>query len=297
MTGGTGFIGQALVKALIARGDEAVVVTRAVPDASRQITGAKYVTWEDALVPARIGRIDAIVNLAGESINQRWTASSKQRIVQSRVHAAAESAKIAQAQPTKPKVVVNASGISVYGPSNHEVFDESGRPGTDFLSGVVTQWEAAADRIPAERLVKLRIGLVVDAEGGAFPLMALPYKMFVGGKVGSGKQWLPWIHLDDMVRLVLFSLDTDCLSGPVNACAPEAVTNEQFGRAIAQAFRRPHWMPVPSFALRTLFGEMSTLLLEGQHAVPRRAMNAGFQFRYPSAAEAMQAIARKSSKS
>jgi len=294
VTGGTGFIGQALVKALTARGDEAIVVTRSVPEASRRYNGVKYATWEEAAAADRIGRVDAIVNLAGESINQRWTAASKRRIVQSRLQATDNAAAIAAAQPDRPKVVVNASGISVYGPSDHEVFDESGRPGNDFLSDVVTQWEAAADRIPAVRLVKLRIGLVVHDSGGAFPLMALPYKLFVGGKVGSGKQWLPWIHLDDMVRLLLFCLDTDSLSGPVNACAPEAVTNEQFGRAIARAFGRPHWFPVPAFVFRTLFGEMSSLLLEGQHAVPRRAVEAGFQFRYPTAIEALQEISSKS---
>ncbi|WP_307719386.1 TIGR01777 family oxidoreductase [Paenibacillus xylaniclasticus] len=291
VAGGTGFIGQALVKALLARGDEPIVVTRTIPESSRRQHGVQYITWDDADNADRIGRVDAIVNLAGESINQRWTAAGKQRIVQSRIIAAEGAAAIAAAQPTLPRAVVHASGISVYGPSDHRVFDESSPPGTGFLSDVVQQWEAAADLIPTRRIVKLRIGLVIHSSGGAFPLMALPYKLFIGGRVGSGKQWLPWIHLDDMVRLLLFCLDTESLSGPVNACAPGAVTNEQFGRAIARAFRRPHWLPVPAFAIRTLFGEMSSLLLEGQQAVPRRAVEAGFQFRYSSVDEAMQAIA------
>jgi uncharacterized protein len=296
VTGGTGYIGSALVDALVARGDEVVIITRRVPPAVKQRPDAAYATWEEAAVPGVIGRVDAVVNLAGESINQRWNAAGKARIVESRVRAAAGTAALIAAQPVKPRVVIQASGISIYGSSETSVFDETSdpKPGADdFLAQVVLKWEEAAKAIDADRVVKLRIGVVIDGRGGAFPLMALPYKLFVGGRIGSGRQWLPWIHLEDMVRLILFSLDTDGLSGVINACAPEAVTNDQFGRAIARAFRRPHWFPLPSIVFQTAFGEMSALLLKGQHVVPRRALEAGFTYRYPTVNEALQAIAQQ----
>lgn len=296
VTGGTGYIGNALVDALIARGDEAVIITRRVPSSDKQRPDAAYSTWDEAAKPGVIGQLDAIVNLAGESINQRWTAAGKSRIIESRVRAAAGTAAIIAAQPEKPHVVVQASGISVYGSSETAVFDENSDPKPspdDFLGQVVIKWEEAAKAIVADRIVKLRIGVVIDGNGGAFPLMALPYKLFVGGRIGSGRQWLPWIHLEDMVRLILFSLDTESLSGAVNACAPEAATNDQFGRAIARAFKRPHWFPLPAFVFQSTFGEMSSLLLKGQNVVPRRALEAGFQYRYPTVDEALQAIAQQ----
>lgn len=297
VTGGTGYIGNGLVDALVARGDEVVIITRRVPQIEKQRPDAAYATWEEAAVPGQIGHVDAIVNLAGESINQRWTSASKARIIASRERAAAGTASLIAAQHEKPRVVVQASGISVYGSYETGVFDETSVPqpsADDFLAQVVLKWEEAAKAIEAERVVKLRIGVVIDGKGGAFPLMALPYKLFVGGRIGSGRQWLPWIHLEDMVRLILFSLDTEGLSGTVNACAPEAVTNEQFGRAIARAFKRPHWFPLPAFLFKTALGEMSALLLKGQNVVPRRALEAGFRYRYPTVEEAMQAIAQQS---
>ncbi|EFM11748.1 protein of unknown function DUF1731 [Paenibacillus curdlanolyticus YK9] len=293
ITGGTGFIGQALVQALVARGDEVIVLTRAIPQATKQQDHVSYLTWEEAADPVRLGTLDAIVNLAGETISRRWTTEGKQQILHSRLQAASNVAAIAAAQPVRPHVVVNASGISVYGSTDERIVDESSPPGQDFLSDVVVQWEAAADRIPADRIVKLRTGVVLDAAGKAFSLMALPYKLFVGGKVGSGKQWLSWIHREDMVRLILFSLDHEQLSGPINACAPQPVTNDEFGRALGKAYHRPHWLPVPAFAFRILFGEMSSLLLEGQRALPKQATQAGFVFRYPAIHEALAAIAQK----
>lgn len=297
VTGGTGYIGNALIDALVDRGDEVVIITRRVPSIEKQRPDAAYATWDEAASPGQIGHVDAVVNLAGESINQRWTAAAKARIVDSRVRAAAGTAALIAAQHEKPRVVVQASGISVYGSSETGVFDETSHPqpsADDFLAQTVLRWEEAAQAIHAERVVSLRIGVVIDGKGGAFPLMALPYKLFVGGRIGSGRQWLPWIHLEDMVGLILFSLDNEAISGAVNACAPEAVTNEQFGRAIGRAFRRPHWFPLPAFVFQTVFGEMSALLLKGQNTVPRRALDAGFNYRYPTIDEALQAIARQS---
>jgi len=296
IAGGTGFIGSAAAKALTARGDEVVIVSRSAPtqNSERARPPVRFVTWSElAEKPDMLGAVDAIVNLAGESINQRWTASAKSRILQSRIDAADRIAQLVASLPEQPGVVVNASGISGYGASLTETFDERSplRAGdNEFLAGVVREWEAAADRIKVRRLVKLRIGLVIAAKGGAFPLMALPYRLFAGGPIGGGSQWLPWIHLDDMVRLILFAIDNEQMSGPVNAVAPEPLTNDQFGRAIGRAMRRPHWMPVPGFMMKAVLGEMAALLLEGQRALPRAALEAGFEFRFPTADMALRSI-------
>jgi uncharacterized protein (TIGR01777 family) len=197
-----------------------------------------------------------------------------------------------QALRSKPPVIINASGISAYGTSESERFDEDSPTAVnDFLSKVVRAWESAADAIPAERLVKLRIGLVLDRKGGAFPLMLMPYLLFGGGRVGSGRQGLSWIHMDDMVGLILFCLDNRGIRGPVNGSAPEPVNNDTFGRAVGRAFGRPHWLPVPAALMRLLFGEMSALLLNGQQAVPKRALEHGYKFRYPTLDSALRQLA------
>ncbi|MFC5648317.1 TIGR01777 family oxidoreductase [Paenibacillus solisilvae] len=288
VTGGTGFVGGHLVDALRQRGDEVWIISRS-KGKSESRSDVHRVTWSEiAVSPSRLDGIDAIVNLAGESINQRWTEAAKTRILQSRLDAASRIEHLVASLNVKPDVVVNASGISIYGMSRSDTFDESSPWNiSDFLSSVVEKWEAAADRINVFRLVKLRVGLVLGKGGGAFPLMSLPYKLFAGGKVGSGKQWMPWLHIEDMVRLILFCIDNPNLEGPVNACAPHPVTNDAFGRALGRALGRPHWFPVPAFILKTVLGELSLLLLEGQRAVPRKAMEHGFTFSYPTIESAM----------
>ncbi len=336
--GGTGFVGTALTKALLARGDEVWIVTRKRTDASAslQIAGhagngtvaasaPRYVTWDEWEQSAeRFDGFDAVVNLAGESINQRWTAAAKRRIVDSRVIAAERIAAIFRRMSAPPPVVVNASGISLYGhsvaekpkgsldrrtgragsqavydegspshPVDESIFDENcpAAP-ADFLGETVIAWEAAADGIPAERLVKLRIGLVVARSGGAFPLLRLPYRLFAGGRMGHGRQGMPWIHLQDMVGLILFSLDRAEVRGPLNAVAPDPVTNDAFGRALAAAMHRPHWFPVPGPLLKPLLGEMSTLVLTGQRAMPRKALDLGYKFAYPRLEDALRDLVR-----
>ncbi|NBD27658.1 TIGR01777 family oxidoreductase [Paenibacillus glycinis] len=291
VTGGTGYVGSLLVDALLARGDEVMVISRS--GGQRQLKPRlQYLAWGQlAESPSSLEGFDAIVNLAGESINRRWNAAGKQAILQSRLDAAMAIEKAAAALKQKPRVVVNASGISIYGTDASRAHDEgSAVRGTDYLASVVEQWEAAADRIPAERLVKLRIGLVLGMKGGAFPKMLLPYRLFAGGRIGSGRQWIPWIHEDDMTRLILFCLDNPAIEGPVNACAPEPLTNDDFGRAVGAAAGRPHWLPLPAFVLKTALGELSFLLLEGSRAVPRKSVELGFSFRYPKASAAMRQL-------
>ncbi|MFC4811053.1 TIGR01777 family oxidoreductase [Paenibacillus sp. GCM10023250] len=289
VAGGTGYVGRLLVAALMARGDEVALISRSGGAAA---SGPRRITWAELEAsPDVLEGFDAIVNLAGETISRRWNDRGKRAIVQSRLDAVDALAKAIAALRRKPGVVVNASGISVYGTSGGAAHDEeSTARGTDFLASVVEQWEAAADRIPVRRLVKLRIGLVLGLEGGAFPKMLLPYRLFAGGRIGSGKQWIPWIHEEDMVRLVLFCLDRSDVEGPVNACAPEPLTNDDFGRAVGAAARKPHWLPLPSFVLKGMLGKMSFLLLEGSRAIPRKAIEHGFTFSYPTADAALRQL-------
>jgi len=297
LCGGTGFIGRALTHALLSRGDEVWIVTRSKPSGSPGdgvMPHPKYVSWAEWTAdPDALSGIDGIVNLTGESINQRWTVKAKERIVSSREQAAERIADAVRRMSRPPGVVVNASGISLYGHSGETVFDEASpaRP-ADFLGETVVRWEAAADRIPVDRLVKLRIGLVLARKGGAFPLIRLPYRFFGGGRIGDGKQGLPWIHLQDMVSLILFCLDRPDISGPVNAVAPDPVSNDEFGRMLGKATRRPHWFPVPGFLLRIALGEMSTLVLTGQKAMPRKLLDHGFRFAFPKLEEALREITR-----
>lgn len=295
LCGGTGFIGTALTDELLARGDEVWIVTRKKPaarDAER--ANLRYATWDEfAEEPGRFEGFDAVVNLAGETISQRWTDRAKARIVGSRVEAAGRVAEILERMTSPPPVVVNASGISLYGHSYDTVYDESSPPDpSDFLGTTIMQWEAAAERIPAKRLVKLRIGLVLAREGGAFPLLRLPYRLFGGGRMGNGKQGMPWIHLKDMVGLILLSLDNPRVNGPLNCCAPDPVSNDEFGRTLGKVMGRPHWFPVPGFLLKAVLGEMSTLVLTGQKAMPRKALDNGYKFVYPKLENALRDVAR-----
>lgn len=295
--GGTGYIGTALTQALLSRGDEVWIVTRKPPAKSPfdpALPHPRYISWEAWNAdPDRLGGFDGVVNLSGETINQRWTTKAKRRIVTSRTDAAYRLVDCLGRMSVPPPVVVNASGISLYGHSGDRVFDERSPPmPADFLGATVVSWEAAANRIPVKRLVKLRIGLVLSRNGGAFGLIRLPYRLFGGGRIGSGKQGLPWIHLQDMVSLILFCLDRPDISGPVNAIAPDPVDNDEFGRMLGRVTRRPHWFPVPGWLLKLVLGEMSTLVLAGQKAMPRVALEHGFEFAFPKLEEALRDITR-----
>jgi len=298
ITGATGFVGSRLAALYLDQGHQVIGISRS-PEKTSGHSGASggihTVTWQSLKQrPEQLEGVHAIVNLAGESINQRWTPVAKKRIVQSRLDAAAAIAELVKQLRDKPQVVINASGISIYGPSETAIFDEQSPPRiVDFLSGVVEQWEHAADQIEGVRLVKVRVGVVLGASGGAVPLMALPYKLFVGGKVGSGRQWMPWIHIDDMVGILDACIRNANIAGPVNAVAPHSVTNADFGRTIARVLRRPNVIPVPAFMFKLLFGELSTLLLDGQRVVPKAALDSGYLFKHPDIESALRDILRK----
>lgn len=289
ITGGTGLIGSQLVRRLSARGDQAVVLSRraesANPTAGEMVQGdpTQAGPWQDVAAEC-----DAIINLAGEGIfKQRWSEEFKKVLLDSRVQSTQNCVAALLRQPRRgndmPKVLINASAVGIYGPHGDEQVDEMTPPGSDFLSGVCEQWEKAT--APAEaagvRVVRCRIGIVLDPSGGALQKMLVPFKMFMGGPIASGKQYMPWIHRDDVVGMLLFALDTPAASGPMNACAPHPVTNKEFGKALGRVLGRPAFLWTPGFLLRIGLGERADLVTTGQKAIPKKAMEWGYRFQFP----------------
>lgn len=287
VTGGTGFLGSALVSALLAKGREAVVVSRD-PSRARVPGGAKAVSWED--LPTAVDGASAVVNLAGETIAQRWTTSAKARIVSSRAEAAERVGAALRRASARPSVLVNASAVGFYGDRGDEELTEASAPGTGFLAETTSAWEEAARRAAPDgvRLVLPRIGVVLGEEGGALSKMLLPFRLGLGGPLGNGRQWMPWIHRDDLVSLLLALLDDSRYEGPVNATAPDPVTMRDFAATLGRVLRRPAFAPAPAFAIRAAMGEMAALVLDGQRVLPRRAASLGFPFRFPSLEPALR---------
>ncbi len=293
ITGGTGFIGKHLAKQLIDHQHEVFIISRSAKIAEG-LERAHHLTWNQVHQKTNLlEELDAIVNLAGETINQRWTDDSKNRILHSRLDTTHEVARLIGRLLTKPKVLIQGSAIGIYGTSNTESYDESSPTHkNDFLSDVVSDWEQAADQINIDRIVKIRTGVVLGLNGGALPKMMLPYKLGVGGRMGHGNQWLSWIHMEDMVQMILYCIEHEEIQGTVNATAPNPVTNDQFGRAIGRALGRPHWLPVPPLAMRLLLGTMSDLVLKGQKVMPTAILKHGFEFTYSTVEEALSDIVK-----
>jgi uncharacterized protein (TIGR01777 family) len=278
VTGGTGFIGSALVQSLRDRGDEAVVVSRH-PDASRGT-----VAWDT--IEREVERADAVVHLAGEPVAAgRWTPARLQSIRGSRVQSTERLARAIASASRKPRVLVSGSAVGIYGMREDDrELDESAPPGDDVLARITVEWEAAASpaRDAGTRVVHPRTGIVLGRGGGALARMATPFRWFVGGPIGSGRQWVSWIHLRDTVRALLFALDRETLSGAFNLVAPNPVRMEDFAAAVARALHRPALLRVPSAALRLALGEgLAQALLTGQRALPRKLEDAGFTFEFP----------------
>jgi uncharacterized protein len=292
VAGGTGFLGRPLADALIAAGHDVVILSRA------QSGRARAVSWNpDGSMGAWASEIDGagvVINLAGESIAaKRWTSAQKQRIRDSRIRATRSLVAAIGQAATPPPVLISGSAVGVYGPHGDEIVNERTPPGSDFLAQICVEWEAEARRAESARtrVVYVRTGVVFERDGGALPQMALPFTLFAGGPAGSGRQYVPWIHRDDWVALVMWAMQTASANGAVNATAPAPVTNRDLARALGRALHRPSFMPTPAFALRLMLGEMAdALLLSGQRAVPAVAEQAGFTFRYPRVDEALAAI-------
>jgi uncharacterized protein (TIGR01777 family) len=294
IAGGSGFLGSHLSSALVAGGHLVVVLTRQAKPAARQ--GVTFVTWDPggpttALAPALAGA-DAIVNLAGDSIAAgRWTPARKKRLRDSRVDTTTTLVDAARRATPPPRAWINGSAIGYYGSRGDERLTEQSSPGSDFLAGLAVDWENAAKGAEAfARLVAIRTGIVLDAREGALAKLLPPFKLFVGGPIGSGRQYMSWIHRDDWVRMVIWAL-TSGVSGPINATAPMPVTNKEFSRTLGGVLGRPSFLPAPAFAMRILLGEMAdALLLSSQRVYPEQAEAQGFRFGYRDLEAALRSI-------
>lgn len=291
ISGGTGFIGKALCSLLTSKGHTLYVLTRNSRAAEQ--SNIYYIKWQATDETLPIPYVDAVINLAGEPINSgRWTETRKQQIVSSRVTTTQALLHQLSKQSNLPHVFINASAIGYYGTSLTETFTENNRnAGNDFLATTVEKWEAEAKQAEnlGMRTVFTRFGIVLG-NGGALPSMTLPYRIFLGGTIGSGKQWVSWIHVEDVARMIVFALENEQIIGPINVTAPKPLTMKEFGNVIGNVMKRPHWIPVPSFALKLILGEMSILVLEGQRVLPEKAMQHGFTFAYPNLEEALSTI-------
>lgn len=291
LTGATGFIGKRVTKALVQRGDRVTILTRK----PRSGDNPRYVVWDARSdPPAHALETDAVIHLAGESVAQRWTPEVKQRIRSSRIDATRALVRGITASRQKPRVLVSASAIGFYGPRGDDVLTEESPAGSGFLEDVSVQWEQEAQRAEQEaiRVVNPRIGIVLGPDGGALERMLAPFKMGVGGRLGSGQQWMSWVHIDDIVGLILFALDRNDVRGPLNATAPNPVRNVEFTKQLGNVLNRPTIFPVPVIALKLLFGEMADVLIWSQRVLPRSAMQHGYSFRFPDLRPALQSAVR-----
>lgn len=282
ITGGTGFVGQKLSPMLTAQGYQLTVLTRNEQKAKQTLGNAIQTINSLDEIP-KLDPIDYVINLAGEGIlDKRWNPKRKQQLLDSRVALTEQLVATLVESNHKPKVFINGSAVGFYGDCNDDLCAESAPPGKDFAAMLCKQWETAANRIKAVgcRLAIIRIGVVLDKQGGALQRMLPPFKLGLGGKIGSGEQWFPWIHRQDLCKLILFLLQDSRCSGIYNATAPTPVTNKEFTQALGKALHKPTLIPVPSLALKLALGEASVLLLGGQNAPPTKALNEGFKFQY-----------------
>jgi uncharacterized protein (TIGR01777 family) len=294
VTGGTGLIGPAVCKRLAGQGARVLVITRNLSRARPRLPdGVEAIPWPEGPEDEETLRgIDAIVNLAGEPIAQRWTPAVKARLRESRVGALDRLFGLVERSTSRPAVLVSASAIGYYGARGDEPLTEETGPGSGFLANLCVSWEEAARRFEGLglRTALVRIGVVLAKEGGALGRMLPLFRLGVGGPVGSGRQWMSWIHHDDLADLVAFALRDGRVAGALNGTAPEPVTNAAFAAAMGHVLRRPAFVPAPGAALRVVLGEMATIVLDGQKVLPKRAQELGFPFQYPSLKGALRQI-------
>jgi len=294
VTGATGLIGSALCDALLVRGDDVAALTRDPARAGRAKPGVDWHPWEPTLErppAAAFDGVEGVVNLVGEKINQRWTAEAKRRIMESRRTATHNLVGAITGLERRPRVLVSQSAVGYYGNRGDAALDEATGPGSSFDAEVVQAWEQAAREIEGDdvRLVITRTGQVLDAHGGLLAELLTPFKLGVGGPIAGGEQYLSWIHREDEIRLLLWALDNEEVSGAINATSPNPATNRDFSKALGRALNRPAVMPVPGFVLDLKFGrEFGSVLRGGQRVVPKRAQELGFEFRHPALDEALR---------
>ncbi len=294
ITGGTGLIGSALMQHLVTKGHEVILLSRSPERAKALLEGVRLERWDGRTASgwgALVDGADAIVNLAGENIAAgRWTAERKKRIRESRLYAGQAVVEAVEGARQKPRALIQASAVGYYGPCGDQVITEETAPGQDFLAQVAVEWESCTARVEAMgvRRAIIRTAPVLSAVGGVLPRIIRPFRLFVGGPLGSGQQWFPWIHIADEVGAIVFLIERPEATGPFNLSAPNPVRNADLARILGRVLRRPAIMPTPRFALHLIFGEMAMVLVEGQQAVPQRLLDLGFSFRFPEAESALR---------
>ena len=291
VSGATGRIGRHLVAALKARGDEVIALSRD-PDKAGEQLGVQAYAWDlknEGVPRPALEHCDAVVHLAGEDVGQRWSKDVKAEILDSREKGTRNMVHSIFDTKPRPRALICASASGYYGPRGDEPVDEAEPPGSDWLAEVCARWERQAETaMLGTRLVIVRTGIVLDAEGGALAKMLPPFKAGLGGPIGSGKQYMPWIHLDDLVGMYVAAVHHPSFHGPINASAPEPVTNKQFAKALGRAINRPAVAPVPGFTIKIMYGEMSQIVLNGVRMVPGRAAELGYDFEHPDLDEALR---------
>ena len=301
VTGATGFIGKALCFRLLEEKYDVVALSRSKEKGEKIFgTDATVVEWDgksSEVWQDYANGAYAVVNLAGENIGSgRWTPKRKQSILQSRLDAGRAIVEAAKSVEKKPRVIIQASAIGYYGSRGDEIIDESSSPGESFLVEVVKKWEQSTQGVESLKIrrVIVRSSIVLGNEGGVFLRLVKPFRLFVGGHLGSGKQWFSWIHLEDEVKAILFLIERENLSGVFNLTAPHQLIQKDFFHILGKIMKRPSWFPVPGFVLRLIFGEMAKdTLLSGQRVAPRRLLEAGYRFLYPQAELAIKEILGK----
>jgi len=296
VTGGTGFVGTRLVARLRKEGREVLVLTRSAPQTSERAEGLRFIHGDPSKPgpwQAEAAGCDAVVNLAGSSIFSRWTKKRKTLILESRI-ATTRHLVEAMLKSAKPMTLVSASAVGFYGFHADEELDERSEPGWDFLAEVTKAWEGEAAKAAAAggRVVIARFGIVLG-EAGALGQMKRLFKMFIGGPLGSGRQWFSWIHVDDLVEAIVFLVRCQEMSGPVNLCSPNPVRNRELAKALGRALHRPSLVRAPGFMIRLVLGPFGNVILRGQKVLPRKLLDAGFRFRYPAIDEALADVLTK----
>jgi uncharacterized protein len=292
ITGGTGMIGRALVKSLLADGHQVWVLTR-FPHAARLPEGVQGIAWDGRTTIGwgeLMSRVDAVVNLVGERLSRwPWTKKQRQRFWNSRVDGGHALVEAIRAASPRPKILIQASGVNYYGPRDLTPVTEADAPGKDYLADLCRAWEDSTKLVEemGVRRVIIRSAIVLEARDGILPIMMLPVKFFAGGPLGSGRQGLAWIHLEDEVAAIRFLMENQAASGPYNLTAPVPISSAKFLRILAGVLKRPYWLPVPIFALRFVLGGMSTLVLDGMYLLPKRLQELGFHFRFETAESAL----------
>jgi uncharacterized protein (TIGR01777 family) len=295
ITGATGFIGSILADRLWHQFHSLALLSRR-PPREEGVTKREWFFWDPPAGGAweeRVDGADGIIHLAGEPIaGKRWSARQKEVLRTSRIDSTRALVNAIAGAKTKPKFFVSASAVGYYGPRGDEIVTEASPPGSDFLSALCAEWEGEALKAEAHgvRVARIRTGIVLGEGQGALKKMVPPFKMFMGGPLGSGKQWMPWIHIEDEIGLLLFLMQNENARGAFNATAPNPVTMEAFAKALGDVLKRPSWVSVPASALALIVGEMADMLLTGQRAVPEAATQLGYRFQYPMIEDALKSL-------